>query len=74
MECTINSLQGLQQYMLSADLDLCLVMEMWMKDEDKACMNSTEFGHDGFKVEFINRKNRRGGGIAIVFCDCLTCQ
>lgn len=60
--------------MISADLDLCIITETWIKDEDCAWIDSTELNQDGYKVEFINRKHRSGGGIAIVYRGTLSCQ
>ena len=63
----------LQQYLISAQLDVCLLMETWIKDCDSDWLDTTDLCCKGFEAKFINRKTKRGGGVGIVFDKSLKC-
>jgi hypothetical protein len=50
---------------VTEDLDFCLVVESWLKDND--AMELTSLKPPGYGFENIERKNRNGGGIGIFF-------
>ncbi len=48
----------LQQYLISAQLDICFITETWIKDHDNAWMDTTDLRQNGYDVKFINRSHK----------------
>ena len=51
-------------------MDLCAVTETWLSDEnneDETWVSCTHLNKAPFKISISNKKNRRGGGLAIIY-------
>ena len=46
--------------------DICIIMEMWLKDSDNIWIESSEMKKNGYDITTANRKGRQGGGLVIV--------
>ena len=56
-------------YLLESKTDLCIVTETWLSDEnekDGAWVSCTYLNKVPFKISTSNRKNHRGGGLALI--------
>ena len=55
------------------NIDLCVVTEMWLsnKIEDETWVKCTVLNNDNLKLANVNRIGRKGGGIALVYCNNL---
>ena len=57
-------------YLLESKTDLCVVTETWLSDdneEDGAWVSCTHLNKDPFKISISNRKNHRGGVLALIY-------
>ncbi len=63
----------LHQYLLSADIDICVITGTWLKDSDQVWAEATDLQKDGYRMEMINHPTH-GGGLAIVYKEEFTCQ
>ena len=46
--------------------DICIVTETWLKEDDKIWLECCDLSKNGYQIHSGNRKNRRGGGLAII--------
>ena len=56
-------------YLLESKTDVCVVTETWLGDnnvEDGAWVSCTHLNKAPFKISISNRKNHRGGGLALI--------
>ena len=55
------------------NIDLCVVTEMWLsnKIEDDTWVKCTVLNNDNLNLANVNRIGRKGGGIALVYCNHL---
>ena len=53
------------------NIDLCVVMETWLsnKIEDETWVKCTVLNNDNLKRANVNRIGRKGGGIALIYCN-----
>ncbi len=58
----------LHDYMLSSQLEVCVLTETWLKDRDDIWLQTLDLVKDGFKCCVQNRE-KLGGGLAIVYYD-----
>ena len=58
----------LHDYMLSAQLDTCILMETWLKDKDDIWLQTSDLQTDGYKCCLHNRE-RPSGGLALIHKD-----
>ena len=57
------------QYLLETRTDLCIVTETWLSGAKKkggACVSCTHLNKVPFKISTSNRKNHRGGDLALI--------
>ena len=57
------------EYLLESKTNLCVVTETWLSDEneeDGAWVSCTHLNKAPFKINTSNRKNCRGGGLALI--------
>ena len=52
----------------NTNLDITIITETWLKDteEDNTWTLSSEFNNDSYQISTKNRRDKRGGGIALV--------
>ena len=50
-------------------LDTLLITETWLQNtvEDNTWLQASEFCNDGHEISNINRQDKRGGGIALLY-------
>ena len=55
------------------NIDLCVVTEMWLSNEieDDTWVKCSVLNNDTLKLANVNRIGRKGGGIALVYCNNL---
>ena len=46
--------------------DICIVTETWLTKDDKIWLDCCDLSKNGYQIHSANRKNRRGGGLAII--------
>ena len=46
--------------------DICIVTETWLTEDDKVWLDCSDLSKNGYQIYSANRKNRRGGGLAII--------
>ena len=53
------------------NIDLCVVKEMWLsnKIEDETWVKCTVLNNDNLKLGNVNQIGRKGGGIALIYCN-----
>ena len=59
-------------YLLDEHIDVATITETWLKDADDIWLQGCELNKNGYKTSCSNRKNRQGGGVALVYRDSLT--
>ena len=52
---------------MDKQVDLAILTETWLCEEDEVWVNASECNKNGYKLETVNRKNRRGGGIGLIY-------
>ena len=68
----VQSIKGkdliLRNYIDTNKIDLCVMSETWLtsQDSDKIWYESTTLNNDGLKISTANRKDRQGGGLALI--------
>ena len=61
-----NKIDQFQHYLLDNNVDICAVMETWMKEDDEYVLH--EIPPPGFKIISKPRSDgRQGGGIALIY-------
>ena len=66
---SIKSKDDLFEYLIESKTNLCVVTETWLSDEneeDGAWVSCTHLNKAPFKISISNRKNHRGGGLALI--------
>ena len=58
-------------YLLNEHIDVAIITETWLKDTDDIWLQGCELNKNGYKITSSNRKNRQGGGVALVYKDSL---
>ena len=46
--------------------DIYIVTETWLNEDDKTWLECCDLSKNGYQIQSSNRKNRRGGGLAII--------
>ena len=64
-----NKDELIAEYLISNNIDACVLMETWLtnSDNDKIWLECSEIRQNGYKISNINRKDRKGGGLAIIY-------
>ena len=52
---------------LITKVDMCIVTETWLKDQDQLWLETNDLVQNGYKIDNVNRPNRTGGGLAIIY-------
>ena len=68
----INKSADLQVELVHNKVDICSLMETWIKEEDTA--TESQICAPSYKAISVPRSNKQGGGIAIVYKDSITMQ
>ena len=63
----------IHQFLLEANIDICIVVESWIHDTDIAWMTGTDMVKDNFKGDSVNRSSP-GGGLALFYKDHFDCE
>ena len=66
----INKSTDLQVELTHNKVDICSLMEMWIKRDDTS--TESQICPPGYKAISVLRSNKQGGGIVIVYKDCIT--
>ena len=66
-----NKDQLITDYLLNEHIDVAIVTETWLKDANDIWMQGCELNKNGYKTSCSNRRNRQGGGVALVYKDSL---
>ena len=59
----------LRQYITEVKADLTVLTETWITNDDTLWLMSTELNNNGLKMDVVNRKGGKGGGLAIIHKD-----
>ena len=57
----------IMEYLMDKQVDLAILMETWLCEEDETWVKASECNKNGYKLDTANRKNRRGGGIGLIY-------
>ena len=68
-----NKDELITEYLISNNIDACILTETWLtnSDYDKIWLECSEIRQNGYKTNNINRKDRKGGGLAIIYKNLL---
>ena len=58
-------------YLLNEHIDVVIITETWLKDADDIWLQGCGLNKNGYKITCHNRKNRQGGGVALIYKDYL---
>ena len=61
-----NKDTNLLDHLVENKTDICIVTETWLNEDDKIWLECCDLSKNGFQIQSVNRKNRRGGGLAII--------
>ena len=50
----------IMEYLMDKLVDLAILMETWLCEEDETLVKASECNKNGYKLDTVNRKNRRG--------------
>ena len=71
MLCNVQSLKSkediISKYVRDERIDVTLTTETWLKEEDTAWIQSSEFQKDPYRISTSHRDGRRGSGVAIIY-------
>ena len=67
-----NKDQLIVDYLLNKHIDVAIITETCLKDADDIWLQGCELNKNSYKTNCFNRKNRQGGGVALVYKDSLT--
>ena len=67
-----NKDQLIVDYLLNKHIDVAIITETCLKDADDIWLQGCELNKNSYKTSCFNRKNRQGGGVALVYKDSLT--
>ena len=57
----------IMEYLMDKQVDLAILTETWLCEEDETWVNASECNKNGYKLYIVNRRNRRGGGIGLIY-------
>ena len=62
-QCIKNKDELMAEYLISNNIDACILTETWLtnSDNDKIWLECSEIRQHGYKINNINRKDRKGG-------------
>ena len=71
VQCIKSKELQLYKVIKEENIDLCVVMEMWLsnKIEDETWVKCTVLNNDNLKLANVNQIGRKGGGIALIYCN-----
>ena len=61
-----NKHTNLMDHLVENKTDICIVTETWLTENDKIWLNCCDLSKNSYQIHSANRKNRRGGGLAII--------
>ena len=61
-----NKDTNLLDHLVENKTDICIVTESWLNEDDKTWLECCDLSRNGYQIHSANRKNRRGGGLAII--------
>ena len=56
-----NKEHMIMEYLMDKQVDLAILTETWLCGEDETWVNALECNKNGYRLDIVNRKNRRGG-------------
>ena len=56
----------LLDHLVESKTDICMVTETWLNEDDNTWLECCDLSKNGYQIHSANRKNRRGGGLAII--------
>ena len=59
-----NKVELIKDYILEEDIDICALTETWLSEHDQPIVGDLQ--PDGYKLLHVDRKNRTGGGVAVL--------
>ena len=64
-----NKDELIAEYLISNNIDACILTETRLtnSNNDKIWLECSEIGQNGYKINNMNRKDRKGGGLAITY-------
>ena len=54
-------------YFTDLNIDLAVLTETWLKSEDESWVAGCDLNVNQFRMQTLNRSNKKGGGLAIVY-------
>ena len=57
----------IMEYLMDKQVDLVFLTETWLCEEDETRVNASECNKNGYRQDIVNRKNRRGGGLGLIY-------
>ena len=53
--------------LITNKVDMCIVTETWLREQDQLWLETNDLVQNGYKIDNVNRPNRTGGGLAIIY-------
>ena len=69
-ESSNNKADNIADYILEQDLDICCLTETWLNSDDTVTIG--ELFPNGYEIISVPRKDRRGGGVAVIIKQSLS--
>ena len=57
----------IMEYLMDKQVDLAILTETWLCEEDETWVNASECNKNGYRLDTVNRKKRRGGEIGLIY-------
>ena len=57
----------IMECLMDKQVDIAILMETWLCKEDETWVAASECNKNGYKLDTVNRNNRRGGGIGLIY-------
>ena len=61
-----NKDTNLLDHLVEDRTDICIATETWLNEDDKIWLECSDLSKNSFQIQSLNRKNRRGGGLALI--------
>ena len=72
LRLTVTNLQSIKNkdtnlldHLVDNRTDICIAMDTWLNDNGKTCLEC-DLSKNGFQIQLVNRKDKRGGGLALI--------
>ena len=73
LRLTVTNLQSIKNkdtnlldHLVDNRTDICIDMDNWLSDNDKTWLECCDVSKYGFKIQLVNKKDKRAGGLALI--------